>query len=194
MARPRTHSDEDILAAAQAVLLRQGPGGFTLSDAAAEVGMSRPALIQRFGNRESLMQAIAAREVEQTRAWIETLPRESGVGPLWTFLKAAVRSMGPSQSQGAQFDARIALAAVESGDAHLAASGAERHRLVQEAIAARLPEGTRDPMALSLAIHGLMAGAVVQWLVSRETPLRDVVLLRLGDLMTRLWPDLPFPM
>lgn len=196
MARPRTHSDEDILGAAQAVLLRKGPGGFTLSDAATEVGMSRPALIQRFGNREALMQAIATREIEQTRAWLETLPGGRGVVPLWTFLKAAVRSMGPGHHgpEPTSFDARVALAAVEAGDPHLAASGAARHRMVQEAIAARLPEGTRDPMALSLALHGLMAGAVLQWLVSRDTPLRDVVLVRLGDMMARLWPDLPFPM
>lgn len=192
MARPRTHSDDDILSAAQAVLLRRGPGGFTLSDAAVEVGMSRPALIQRFGNREALMQAIAAREVDQTRDWLATLPQGQGIGPLWNFLKAAVRSMGPGQ--GAQFDARIALAAVEAGDPHLAASGAERHRMVQEAIALRLPENTRDPMALSLAIHGLMAGAVLQWLVTRDTPLKDVILLRLGDLMNRLWPDINFPL
>ncbi|MFT4151095.1 MAG: TetR/AcrR family transcriptional regulator [Paracoccaceae bacterium] len=192
MARPRTHSDDDILSAAQTVLLRQGPGGFTLSDAATEVGMSRPALIQRFGNRESLMQAIATREVEQTRDWLASLPGGRGIAPLWSFLKAAVRSMGPGQ--GAQFDARIALAAVEASDPHLAASGAERHRMVQQAIAERLPEGTRDPMGLSLAIHGLMAGAVLQWLVTRDTPLRDVVLVRLGDLMGRLWPDITFPL
>lgn len=192
MARPRTHSDEDILSAAQAVLLRRGPGGFTLSDAAAEVGMSRPALIQRFGNREALMQAIATREVEQTRDWLENLPTGRGIIPLWSFVKAAVRTMGPEQ--GAKFDARVALAAVEAGDPHLAASGAERHRLVQEAIAARLPEGTRDPAGLSLALHGLMAGAVLQWLVSREASLRDVVLLRMGDLMGRIWPDINLPM
>ena len=192
MARPRTHSDEDILSAAQAVLLRKGAGGFTLSDAATEIGMSRPALIQRFGNREALMRAIAEREVEQTRNWLASLPEGRGPGALWTFLKAAARSMGPGQ--GSQFDARIALAAAEPGDPSLAASGAARHRLVQEAIAARLPEGTRDPAALSIAIHGLMAGAVLQWLMTRETPLRDTVLLRLGDFMSRIWPDLPFPM
>lgn len=192
MARPRTHSDDAILSAAQAVLLRKGPGGFTLSDAAAEVGMSRPALIQRFGNREQIMQAIALREVEQTRDWLSTLPQGRGQGALWSFLKAAARSMGPGQE--ATFDARVALAAVEAGDPHLAASGAERHRLVQEAIAARLPEGTRDPAALSLAIHGLMAGAVLQWLFTRDAPMRDVLLVRLGDFMARLWPELPFPM
>lgn len=201
MARPRTHSDDVILSAAQTVLLRSGPGGFTLSDAATEVGMSRPALIQRFGNRESLMQALAAREVELTRDWLATLPAGRGIAPLWTFLKAAVRSMGPGQmpgqtgaAKGSHCDARVALAAIEAGDPHLAASGAERHRLVQEAIALRLPEGIRDPKGLSLAIHGLMAGAVLQWLVSREVPLGDLVLLRLGDLMTRLWPDLNFPL
>jgi hypothetical protein len=39
-----------------------------------------------------------------------------------------------------------------------------------------------------------MAGAVLQWLVSREANLRDVVLLRMGDLMGRIWPDINFPM
>ena len=192
MARPRTHSDDDILLAAQAVLLRRGPGGFTLSDAASEVGMSRPALIQRVGSREALMRAIAVREVQQTQDWLASLPEGQGIAALWTFIKAAVRSMGP-EADG-KFDARIALASVELGDAELAASGAERHRLVQQAIAARLPEGIRDPGGLSLALHGLMAGAVLQWLVSREANLRDVVLLRMGDLMGRIWPDINFPM
>jgi AcrR family transcriptional regulator len=54
MARPRTFSDEDILATARRLWLEGGPGVST-RDIAVAMGMSQPALLKRFGTRENLM-------------------------------------------------------------------------------------------------------------------------------------------
>jgi AcrR family transcriptional regulator len=54
MARPRTVSDEEILDAARAVFLEQGPGASTqlIAD---QLGVSQAALFKRFGTKKCLM-------------------------------------------------------------------------------------------------------------------------------------------
>lgn len=182
MVRPRLHSDEAILAAAQEMLLTLGPQGFSLSAVAGAVGMSRPALIQRFGNREALLLAMARREVDLTRDWLSAQPVRQGRAPAWDFLCLLVTGMGA----GTEFPARVAMAALEATDPALRAAAADRYRLVQQAIAARLPAGEAPGLAGTL--HAMIAGATMQWVVLQDGPLDRFVLLRLRDHLSALWP------
>ncbi len=59
MARPRTISDEDMLAAARAVFLEQGAGASTAL-IADRIGVSQAALFKRFGTKRDLMVAALA--------------------------------------------------------------------------------------------------------------------------------------
>jgi AcrR family transcriptional regulator len=49
--RPRTASDEEILAATHRVISSVGPR-FTLADVAREIGLAPATLIQRFGSKK----------------------------------------------------------------------------------------------------------------------------------------------
>lgn len=65
--RPRTITDERLLAAAGTVIGRKGPG-FTIADVAKEAGVSVGTVAQRFGSKSGLLQALtrqAAAEVER---------------------------------------------------------------------------------------------------------------------------------
>lgn len=174
MPRPKTISDDDVLAAALEVLATRG-AAFTLADLAGRIGLARATLIQRFGDREAILLRMAGYEVEATRRWLKALPVETGPEGLWRFLSEIVGSMGA----GAGFSARVALAALEAQNPALRDLARERYGLVQAAIAARLPEGPeRERTAAHL--HAVIAGATMQWVASAdETGLADFVLDRL---------------
>lgn len=71
MARPRTFSDEDILATARRLWLEGGPGVST-RDIAEAIGMSQPALLKRFGSRDNLL--IQAMWGDATEDFVHHLP------------------------------------------------------------------------------------------------------------------------
>ncbi len=157
MPRPKTVSDEDVLSGALEVLGAKGTG-FTLTEVAGHVGLSRAALIQRFGDRDAILLRMAEHEVAQTRLWLDGLPVEQGPEALWRFLETIVGSMGAGEG----FSVRVAVAALETASPRLRALAGQRYRLVQEAIAARLPEGP-DRMERAVHLHAIIAGASMQW-------------------------------
>ena len=54
-------TDEDVFAAAQRAMTRQGPHELTLADIAAEAGVSAGRLVQRFGSKRALLLALSER-------------------------------------------------------------------------------------------------------------------------------------
>src|SRR5437762_3432659 len=62
--RTSEEAREEILAAAEKMLSKQGPQGLRLQELAEEVGVSHPAILHHFGSREVLMKAVVARAVK----------------------------------------------------------------------------------------------------------------------------------
>lgn len=74
MVRPSRHSDEEILAVAREVFIEQGPGA-SLSAIATRLGLSQPALSQRFGSKRALMmRALVPRDLDKSIAQLEAGP------------------------------------------------------------------------------------------------------------------------
>ncbi|MCP1167318.1 TetR/AcrR family transcriptional regulator [Limimaricola litoreus] len=146
-----------------------------MSDLARSVGLSRATLIQRFGDREAILHHMAAFEAKATRAWIDTFPIERGRTGLWRFLEEIVESMGA----GDGFSARVQIAALEARDPVMRHHAQERYRIVQDAIEARLSDGP-DRREAAEHLHGVIAGATMQWVVSDGSlELSDFVLRKL---------------
>lgn len=174
MPRPKTISDEDVLTAALEVLGNRGTG-FTLSDIAAHVGLSRATLIQRFGDREAILVRMAEHQVAMTRDWLDGLPVGQGGEALWRFLETIVGGMGA----GKGFSVHVSVAALETDDERLRMLAAQRYGLVQDAIAARLADSPRRG-ELAVHLHAVIAGASMQWAASgRQAGLSDFILGRL---------------
>lgn len=185
MPRPKTVSDETVLTAALELLAEVG-WNFTLSDLARRVGLSRATLIQRFGDRDSILRHMAEHEVEVTRNWIGSFPIERGERPLWHFLEEIVESMGA----GDGFTARVQIAALEVGDPLLKTLAHQRYSIVQDAIAARLPDAPSS-RATAEVLHAVIAGATMQWVVTDgSTGLSEFVLQRLRCAFDSLRPHL----
>ncbi len=185
MPRPKLISDEDILAAALDVLATQGIA-FTLTDLARRVGLSRATLIQRFGDKDAILRRMSEFEVNATRDWINAFPKGVSEEGLWRFLEALVRGMGGGEG----FSSRVQIAALEVRDPALRALADERYKLVQAAIAERLPEWLpRRETAAHL--HAVIAGATMQWVVTDGAiDLSDFVLDRLRWAMKNTHPAL----
>lgn len=174
MPRPKTVSDEDVLSGALEVLGAKGTG-FTLSQVAEHVGLSRATLIQRFGDRDAILLRMAEHEVALTRDWLDGLPVEHGTDGLLRFLETIVGSMGAGEG----FSVRVAVAALETENPRLRVLAGQRYRLVQEAIALRLPGGP-DRMERAVHLHAIIAGASMQWVASDgSVGLADYIMQRL---------------
>jgi TetR/AcrR family transcriptional regulator, macrolide resistance operon repressor len=181
MPRPKTVSDRDILTAALQVLGSRGMG-FTLTDLAQHVGLSRATLIQRFGDRSALLIRIAEQEIEETRLWLDSLPIRQSPQGLWLFLQEIVGSMG----SGEGFSVRVAVAALEAESPELRRLAGERYGLVQQAISKRLPPAP-DRAEVASHLHSVIAGATMQWVASEgDTELSQFVLARLRWALDRL--------
>ena len=174
MPRHKLQSDNDVLDLAYAALLEQGAGGFTLASVSERVGLSKATLVQRFGSKESLIRHIAARQVDLTRAYLESLPVLAGRDGLHSFLRTIVTSMGT----GTDFSGHLDLALLEAGDPSLRAFADQRYRLVQAAIARRLPPTVRDRTAIAAHLHAVIAGASMQWVVAGQPDLSRFVMDR----------------
>jgi AcrR family transcriptional regulator len=61
VARPIETADEDLLAAADIVLMTEGPSAFTLAKAAERAGVSAATLIKRFGSKQTLFLRLSQR-------------------------------------------------------------------------------------------------------------------------------------
>ena len=185
MPRPKLYSNDEILDAAQTVLFENGLISFTLADVARQVGLSRAAIIQRFGNKDELLRRMAWREVEVTRTWLDSLPLEPGSAGLERFLRTIVESMGSGQD----FSVRVQIAWAESRDPDLRAAAGERYALVQQAIARRLPDGMLSGKpAIAAHLHAVIAGASMQWIASEHPDLSSFVIDRLSVAL-RLLPE-----
>src|SRR5581483_11914618 len=78
MGRPFTATDDDILQAAGKVIARRGPDGFSIAEVAADVGLSRAAIILRFKSTAALKVTLLNRMVEKFAAALRTLPQAPG--------------------------------------------------------------------------------------------------------------------
>jgi AcrR family transcriptional regulator len=185
MPRPKRVSDAEVLDAAVAVLAERGMGAFTLSEIAGRVGLARATLIQRFGDRDALLRLMAEYEVAATRAYLDGLPVETGLRGLWSFIEEVVGSMGP----GDGFAVRVAIAAMEARDPYLRMLAGRRYALVQDALAARIPDHP-DRQEIARTLHAVIAGATMQWVASDHPDLAADVLDQVGRAVRRIFPEL----
>lgn len=184
MPRPKLYSDDEILEAAQRVLVEKGPAGFTLSDVAEAVGLSRAAVIQRFENKATLHRLVMERSTREVRDYFAALTVVEGIAPLRAMLADLIGGLGAGEG----FAGYLLLEWSDVHDPALNALARERNELVREAIAVRLPDPERRQIQASL-IQAVIQGATMQWLIEAEGPLNQFVLGQTERLLDSLFPD-----
>ena len=176
--RPRSTSDETILAAASRVICRLGPAQFTLADVGEEVGMSPAALVQRFGSKRGLLLALAQERASGVRGRFAAA-RERHASPLDALLHALTRADAAGDTPDALAN-DLALAHMHLHEpefhahalSHATASLAGIRALLKEAVqAGELAEC--DPEDLSRTVQTAYTGALSTWAVYRSGALDE---------------------
>lgn len=183
MPRPKLKSDTEVLDAAARVLKRRGPVDFTLKDVAQEVGLARATLIQRFVNRETLLQRLMARSLEQLQQALAEMPLQTGKAGLRAFLQTLIQGMAQDYS----FAINVLIAWYEAQDPVLRTLAHQRNLLVQAAIQQRLP--AQAPPETARLLHAIIAGACMQWVLSQEGTVQNYIQHQVLWALEQLLPD-----
>lgn len=191
MPRAKLHSDEAVLAAALAVLLRKGPTNFTLSDVANEIGMSRAALIQRFGDKVTLHRKVRENMTREVHAYFDGLdPARFGKGlaPLWDLLRDLISGMGA----GEDTPGYLLLNWADIQDPALLALARESDERVLREIRIRLPPAPHPPAETAALVQAVIQGACMQWLIARDGTLVEYMTAQTRRVLQALYPDHSF--
>lgn len=173
--RPRLVSDDEVLAAVADVLADSGPEGLTLAAVATRVGLTAPALSQRFGSKRGLLLAFSA----QAAAGVDSLFDHAAAttpDPLSAVTAALLALAAPVATRSALANS-LAMLHLDLTDPELsrlaqAQSRAVRRRLtalVSEAVARGQLAG--DPAETSDSLYTAYSGALVTWAVDGSGPL-----------------------
>lgn len=185
MARPIETADDVLLDAADQVLMREGPGAFTLAKAADAAGVSAATFIKRFGSRDRLFLRLSQR-------WVASLdPLLDGVAaahasPLARLRAVALHNYEDLDHPDTAANQLAALAIDLQNDEmrgwlHVGWGHVRRHlaRHVTDAVSAGELTGCPPPQQLARIIVAAMEGGCLTWSVHPE-----------GSLVSRLADDL----
>lgn len=185
MARPIETADDDLLDAADRVLMTVGPSAFTLARAAEAAGVSAATLVKRFGSKEQLFVRLSERwaaslDAELTRC---ARARRSALGRLRAVALHNYRDLDHVPTAHNQ----IAALAVDLQNAkqrellHRGWTTVRGHlaRHAADALDRRELIGAPPPAQLARIVFGTMEGGCIAWSVKPE-----------GSLIKRLSEDL----
>jgi AcrR family transcriptional regulator len=171
--RPRTTSDEDILAATHRVISTVGPR-FTLADVAKEIGLAPATLIQRFQSKRGLMIALASSAAGGTEDQMTAI-RRAAPGPLAALFAVGdcFAEMAPSPDVLANHLAFLQMDLTDPEMHELALEQAnhmtaELRKLLDEAVAAGELVPSLDTGRMAIAIQSLQGGSLLSWAILRD--------------------------
>src|ERR1700678_3415755 len=75
---PSADVERELLAAAEAVLVREGPGGLTVRAVATEAGIAPMGVYNRLGGKDGLVDALLIRGFDRLRATVERARDDTG--------------------------------------------------------------------------------------------------------------------
>jgi AcrR family transcriptional regulator len=185
--RIRTVSDAHILSAAERVVGRLGPKGFTLADVGTEIGLAPATIIQRFGSKRGLLLALSSAAVDQVDAAFEQVLAEHQSPVAALIAAASATAQGAESPEVLANQLAFLRADLQDADFHrFALDHARRTRdgyraLIHDAIEAGelMP---CDELLLARAVEAVAGGSLIAWAVHREGDAatyvrRDVVTL-----------------
>lgn len=177
MPRRKVISDEEILDRALPIMAEAGPAGFTLADVARAVGVAPATLLQRFGDKQTLIERAFARDNERFIPWLESLPKGVGVDVVVGIYADATRLFGENPSLADH----LLWLREDIRDPAMNRLAQQRFKLFRAAIVKRLPPMPIPPDRAARLLDAQYHGAVVQWALEPSGRLADFVEQSLRD-------------
>jgi AcrR family transcriptional regulator len=167
--RPRKVTDQQLFAAAHAVMSEVGPRELTLAAIAKEAGVTAAVLVQRFGSKRSLLLALFEEVANGASEFMAALAKQHA-SPLAALLAYADCMAGMAVSPAA-LARNLAYLQIDLTDPdfrrHLVkqarATRAALRRLVQAAIQAGELARNVQPAQLARTIEATLSGSMLTW-------------------------------
>lgn len=177
--RPRSVSDEAIFDAVAAVITEVGPKQLTLAAVAGRVGLSAPALTQRFGSKHGLLVAFGSREATGV-AGAFAAARAAYGDPLAALVATLSRLPGAITSREGLAN-NLAFLQMDLVDPdlrdHAVAQSrtlrAEAAALVAEAVETGRLDTATSSQALVADLYATYCGAMLTWAIDGDGELAD---------------------
>jgi len=167
--RPRKVTDQQLFAAAHAVMSKVGPRELTLAAIAKEAGVTAAVLVQRFGSKRSLLLALFEEVANGASEFMAALAKQHA-SPLGALLAYADCMAGMAASPAA-VARNLAYLQIDLTDAdfrrHLVkqarATRAALRQLVQAAVQAGELARNVQPAQLARTIEATLSGSMLTW-------------------------------
>lgn len=149
MARPRTIDQDDILDAAETVVVRDGAAQLTLDAVAAQAGISKASVIYDYKSKQQLIRAVIQRRVRMENERVQAATSAFGTAP-----DAAIHGLIAAAADGPPDDLRAVAVNLVSALAHDAESRGIIEKAYERTIAS-LAAGSTNPRGAILAFLAL---------------------------------------
>ncbi|AMO72519.1 TetR/AcrR family transcriptional regulator [Sphingorhabdus sp. M41] len=159
MARPLSATDDQIMEAAQKVLALRGPNGFSVSEVARELSLSRAAITLRFKSAQNLKQIVLLRNAELFRARLKGLQLRKGAEGLVEIAELIGEMSGGRQN----FSDYISRYAANVNDPDALEIEQQRGQIMREAILKVMPETVVLPEDAADAFMAHLTGSLMNW-------------------------------
>ncbi|MFC6883538.1 MULTISPECIES: TetR/AcrR family transcriptional regulator [Actinomadura] len=185
MARPRTTSDEAVLAAAARAIGAHGTAALTLAKVAEEAGLSPATLVQRFGSKRGLLLAVA-RTAEGAAASAFERARAAHGSPLAALL-AALDSFAAPVRTPEEMANHLGFLQLDLTDPEFRDLARAQARRIHGEIARLVGEAERDgELAEGLTARSVQVaynGALITWAIDGSGTLADALRAALTQLI-----------
>ncbi len=166
--RPKTVTDESIMAAVHRTMTRLGPMKFTLAAVGREAGVSAATLVQRFGSKRQLLLAVSTANVDYVDQCFAALA-DQHASPLAALIAAAT-DMARHTTSAEELANSLAFLQIDVTDPDFRRPMIEVSQklfkgyrtLIERAVAAGEMR-SNDAEALARAISALTAGSLINW-------------------------------
>lgn len=171
MPRPKTMPDEDVLAAALAIMYASGPEGLTFAALAASTGLSASTLVQRFDNKQTLVQ----RALLQAWDGLDRLTAELSSALPKTPEGAVELLVGLSGDYGGieSYADGLRILREDLRDPTLRARGTMWRDALTQALDDRLSHGAGSAPGIGLLMASHWQGALLWWSFDPQVPVAD---------------------
>ncbi|MFC0011720.1 TetR/AcrR family transcriptional regulator [Devosia nitrariae] len=166
MVRKRSVSDEAILDAAMAVMVRSGPEAVTFASVGREVGLSAATLVQRFPTKVAFLRAALLRAWDQLDALTAELDAAMEISPEGAV--AMLVAMFPTGEGETDYAEGLLILREDVRDPVLRARGTRWGEVLAKALGRRLTPDTATQDLLGRLMASQWQGAQIWWAFSRR--------------------------
>ena len=179
MARRKTISDEDVLDTLLVALTETGPADFTFARASKACGLSPATLVQRYGNRDALVEAVLRRAWDRLDAETEAADAEQAPTPEGA-VDMLMRLM-PAETAERDATDGLLLLREDIRNPNLRSRGAARGRRLAVALGRRLTTDATEAERLGWQMARVWMGAHTWWAFTRDQPAGSAIRRALED-------------